>query len=174
MKRRMYLLLTTHSGRSARGGTLAAAGTIKSAGVNGNWSVQATWVGGVVPGPADIAVIADRDTVTYNAADATVAGVQVGEGASGVLQFSKSDSTILRVNGNILISVGATFKVQSNTILGNLVHRVYLTGDLTNNGAAFRYALGEHEQHAECRTVYFHGLDEQYTHHAGSVFLFGE
>gem|GEM_PF-1145063 len=141
MKRRVYLLLTLTVVVLLVAG-LAAAGTIKSAGVNGVWTDQATWVGGVVPGPADIAVIADRDTVTYNAADATVAGLQVGEGASGILQFSKSDSTKLRVNGNILVSTGATFKVQSNTILGNLVHRIYLTGDLTNNGAAFDMRSG--------------------------------
>ncbi len=141
MKRRVYLLLT-HTVVFLLVAGLAAAGTIKSAGASGNWTEPATWVGGAVPGPADIAVIADGDTVTYNATDATVAGVQVGEGTSGVLQFSKSDTTILRVNGNLLISAGAVFKVQSNTILGNLVHQIYLTGDLTNNGATFDMRSG--------------------------------
>src|SRR4051794_27382980 len=51
----------------------------------GNWSSNATWVGGVVPTAADDVIIANGDTVTIDTAAAAL-DVTVGNGTSGLLQ----------------------------------------------------------------------------------------
>lgn len=86
-------------------GTLMS-GTVKSAGVKGKWSVGATWIGGVLPGPQDMVVIADADTVTIDTST-TIANLTVGEGAGGTCQFSKTGSYKIQINGNLLVNAAA-------------------------------------------------------------------
>ncbi len=120
----------------------ATAGDISSAGAKGKWSENATWAGGVVPGPNDNVTIVDGDTVTFNAKDAVVNNLTVGQGVSGVFLFSKVDTTTLTVMGNLEIKTGAIFKVQSRSVTGSLVHKVYLHGNLTNAGSNFDMRQG--------------------------------
>ena len=113
------------------------AAEIKSAGVKGTWTSGATWIGGVVPGAGDIATIADGDSVTFDADSTVIAGLIVGEGVSGTFLFSKSIRTHLYVTGDIVIKPFAVYKTQTNTIVGDLAHVVYLEGNLDNSGAVF-------------------------------------
>ena len=124
-----------------------SSGQVKSAGVKGNWSSASTWIGGAVPKATDQVVIANNDTVTYDmgmALNTTIAGLTIGEGASGILQMAKTDSTKLIINGNLLIKKGAVLKAQSNTLTGvtGNRHLIVMSGDLTYQGALFDARIG--------------------------------
>ena len=119
-----------------------SAGQVKSAGVKGNWSSASTWIGGALPKATDQVVIADNDTVTYDmgmALNTTIAGLTIGEGASGMLQTTKTDSTKLIINGSLLIKTGATLRAQTNSLTGVLGNRhlIVMSGNLTHEGALF-------------------------------------
>jgi hypothetical protein len=120
----------------------AAAADISSSGVKGRWTGDTTWVGGVVPGPNDNVTIVDGDEVTFNAKDAVVNNLTVGQGTSGSFLFSKVDTTTLTVNGNLEVKAGAIFKVQSRSVTGSLLHTVNLYGNLTNAGSNFDMRTG--------------------------------
>jgi hypothetical protein len=141
MKRTTYILLTLMAGILLLAG-IATAADISSAGVKGKWSQGATWVGGAVPGATDNVTIVDGDTVTFDAKNGVVNNLTVGQGTSGVFLFSKVDTTTLTVNGNIDIKAGAVFRVQSRTVTGSLVHKIFLYGNLTNSGNAFDMRTG--------------------------------
>jgi hypothetical protein len=122
-------------------------GQVKSAGVKGNWSSTSTWVGGALPKATDLVIIADNDTVTYDmgmALNTTIAGLTVGEGTSGILQMTKTDSTKLVINGNLLIKKGAVLKAQTNTLSGVTGNRhiIVVSGDMTYQGALFDARTG--------------------------------
>ena len=124
-----------------------SSGQVKSAGVKGNWSSASTWIGGAVPKATDQVVIANNDTVTYDmgmALNTTIAGLTIGEGASGILQMTKTDSTKLIINGNLLIKKGAVLKAQSNTLTGvtGNRHLIVMSGDITYQGALFDARIG--------------------------------
>ena len=124
-----------------------SAGQVKSAGVKGNWSSASTWIGGALPKATDEVIIANDDTVTYDmgmALNTTIAGLTIGEGASGILQMTKTDSTKLAINGNLLIKKGAVLKAQSNTLTGvqGCQHLIVLTRNLTYQGALFDARVG--------------------------------
>ncbi len=120
--------------------TAAMAGTVKSAGVKGKWSVGSTWVGGVLPGPQDLVVIADADTVTIDTS-ATIANLTIGEGVGGTCQFSKTGSFIIRINGNLNVTTGSSFRVQTRTGT-DVIDTLIITGDITNNGVTFDLRSG--------------------------------
>jgi hypothetical protein len=119
-----------------------AAAEISSAGVKGKWSQGSTWVGGAVPGTSDNVTIVDGDTVTYDTKSGGAHNLTVGQGISGVFQFSKVDTTMLTLSGNLEVKTGAIFKVQTRSVTGSLVHRLYLVGNLTNAGAGFDMRAG--------------------------------
>ena len=104
---------------------------------SGNWSDVNTWAGGVVPTSADSVIIADGTTVTLDTS-ATVVGLQVGQGTSGVLQFDTSaTSKTLTVNGSVTVTTSATLQVQAaGSATGHLLS---ISGDLTNNGSISLY-----------------------------------
>jgi hypothetical protein len=115
--------------------------TTYTATASGNWSTM-TWSPVGVPGPSDNVIIPDADTVTINQ-NFTINDLTVGGGTSGVLQFSKTDTTVIVINGNILVQAGATFKVQTNTNGGTgLLHTLNLKGNLTHNGAVLDFRSG--------------------------------
>ncbi|HAL57671.1 MAG TPA: hypothetical protein DCP63_14675 [Bacteroidetes bacterium] len=118
-------------------GATAIAGDIKSAGAKGNWSAGSTWVGGVVPGAADNVTIANGDTVTLDVS-ATITSLTVGEGTTGAFLFNKTGSVKLTINGNLLVKVGAVFKVQTRAaVTPEVLDTLYITGNITNQGAGF-------------------------------------
>ena len=124
-----------------------SAAQVKSAGVKGNWSATSTWVGGALPKATDQVVIADNDTVTYDmgmSLNTTIAGLTIGEGASGVLQMTKTDSTKLIINGNLLTKPGATLKAQTNSLTGvtGNRHLIVMSGNLTHEGVLFDARTG--------------------------------
>jgi hypothetical protein len=125
-------------------GLTAQAGDIKSAGVKGNWSASGTWIGGGVPGPADNVTIADGDTVTLDGKNIVCTNLTIGEGVSGVLQTSKTDTVAMVVSGDILVKTGATFRVQTNSVTASIgmTHRLDLGGNLTNNGGTLDFRTG--------------------------------
>jgi hypothetical protein len=108
-----------------------APGNISSTAAGGLWSVPATWVGGVVPTSADIATIVDGSTVTIDTA-AVAFGVNVGQGASGVLQFDTAVARTLTVPFDVSIGIGGTLRSgASGTVT---THVLSVGGNLTNNG----------------------------------------
>jgi hypothetical protein len=121
---------------------MVAAAEIVSAGVKGRWSQGSTWVGGLVPGVSDNVTIVDGDTVTYDTKSGGANNLTVGQGISGVFQFSKVDTTMLTLIGNLEVKAGAIFRVQTRSVTGSLVHRLYLVGNLTNAGAGFDMRAG--------------------------------
>ncbi|MCX6142444.1 MAG: T9SS type A sorting domain-containing protein [Ignavibacteriales bacterium] len=125
-------------------GLTAQAGEIKSAGIKGNWSVPATWVGGVVPTAADNVTIVDGDTVTLDTKNIVCTNLTIGGGASGVLQTSKTDTVAMVVSGDILVKTGGAFRVQTNSLTATIgmAHRLDLGGSLTNSGGTLDFRTG--------------------------------
>ena len=115
--------------------------TTYTATASGKWSTM-TWNPTGTPGALDNVVIPDADTLTIDQ-NFTINDITIGGGASGVLQFSKIDTTAIVINGNILINPGATFKVQTNTNGGNgLLQTLELKGNLTHNGIVLDFRSG--------------------------------
>jgi hypothetical protein len=117
--------------------------TTYSATGSGKWSTM-TWNPAGIPGALDNVIIPDADTVTIDQKNIVINDLTIGSGASGILQFSKVDTTSMVVNGNIMVQTGATFKVQTNTITGStgLLHTLELKGNLTHNGVVFDFRSG--------------------------------
>src|SRR4030066_298122 len=105
---------------------------IVSAG-NGGWNQTATWVGGVVPGAADNAVI--DHVVTLDITNAMCNDLTI----NNKLKFA-IDGTVtgITVDGNITVNAGGVFRVESRNPAGAansfVEHTLNLKGDLTNNG----------------------------------------
>ncbi|TMQ05190.1 MAG: hypothetical protein E6J91_41210, partial [Deltaproteobacteria bacterium] len=102
------------TGTSAAFDMLAAAGTIAWANAaGGNWSNPANWNGGVIPGPADIALITlpGTYTVTFDVSD-TIGGLQLG-GSSGTQTLALSNKTLglaagSQINANGVVSLASS------------------------------------------------------------------
>jgi len=112
---------------------------------SGAWNAAGTWDANGVPdnsGTGDV-VIPNLDTVTINI-NFNINNLTVGGGSSGGLQFAKTDSFSVVINGNLLVNTGAIFKVQTNTISGSVgvAHKMELKGNLTNNGSVFDFRSG--------------------------------
>lgn len=142
---------------------LAVAGNVKSAGLKGLWSSPTTWIGGVLPGPADTVTIADGDTVTIDITNFTVAGIIVGEGgAPARLVFSPSQRVVMTIDGDLFVNSNAGFSVQTNTIGGNLVDTIFISGNITNLGNGFDLKKGTQGSTMTCANVIFIGSNDSY------------
>ena len=97
----------------------------------GNWSVGATWNGGIAPVSTDNVIIADGDVVTIDGA-VTTANLTIGGGTSGVLQFDATTVGTVTVNGTLTIGPNGTFRTASSGTVTAHVLNVY--GDFINNG----------------------------------------
>src|SRR2546430_2312414 len=85
-------------------GFLATASAITSNGTGGgNWSSNATWAGGVVPGAADDVTIANGDTVLVDTA-AACNNLQVGQGTATSLRFDPITGRTLTAGGNVTVA----------------------------------------------------------------------
>ena len=83
----------------------AAAPTIRSA-ANGAWSSASIWSPARLPAPSDVVSITHAVTYDSITGDVSVIGIESG----GVLRFSTSQSTQLRV-GTLLVLAGGTLEV---------------------------------------------------------------
>lgn len=102
--------------------TINRAATITSNAVAGNWTAGASWVGGVAPGAADVAVIVSGANITVNA-NITVGSVQINSG--GILNGSSFNIALLNNWTN-----NGSFNYGTSTILFNG------TGSQTINGSS--------------------------------------
>src|ERR1039458_4136723 len=83
---------------------LSIAQTTYTATATGAWSTM-TWSPVGTPGAVDNVIIPDADTVTIDQ-NISINDLTVGGGTSGVLQFSKTISDTIVINGNILVNPG--------------------------------------------------------------------
>ncbi len=91
------------------GSYFANAQTITSTTTGGNWSATTTWVGGVVPGSSNAAIIAGGATVTVDVTTAACASLAINTataGQTGTLKFN-SGST-LNVTGTVTVGGAGT------------------------------------------------------------------
>lgn len=85
--------------------------TISSNAVAGNWTAGASWVGGVVPGAGDVAVIVNGGNITVNT-NITVGSMQINAG--GILNGSSFNIVLLNNWTN-----NGTFNDGTSTVLFN-------------------------------------------------------
>lgn len=110
---------------------------------NGNWTALTTWsligYGGMAtaafPTVLDTAKIGDGYTVTINTA-CSCARLEVGQGTSGILQYSGASSYSLTVTGSITVYPGGSFTYTSNS---SKTHTLSVGGNFTNNGTVDLY-----------------------------------
>jgi len=103
-----------------------------------NWNVNSTWstagYGGAAatsyPQINDTAKIGNTYTVTINT-NVTCTMIEVGQGTSGILQFSGAGTYTLAVSGSVTVNAGATLIYNSNN---SRTHIMQVGGNLTNNG----------------------------------------
>lgn len=89
----------------------------------GNWTVGATWVGGVAPTAADDAVIASGHTVTVNATSPVCRDCTVNSG--GTLRASRSVSNTLTIGRNLIANGGTIdYGLQTDRIPSSVQARV--------------------------------------------------
>ncbi len=84
------------------------AATITSNVVTGNWNSAASWVGGIIPGPADRAVVVSGAVITLNV-NASITELQINTGGT----FNCSSNT-LTLTGDF--SNNGTFNSQTGTV----------------------------------------------------------
>lgn len=84
------------------------AATITSNAVTGNWSAGTSWVGGIVPGPADNAVIVSGAVITLNV-NATIVELQINTGGT-----VNASSNTLTITGDFFNN--GTFNSQTGTV----------------------------------------------------------
>lgn len=108
-----------------------------------NWSVPGTWStsgygGGAAasaPGASDTVKIGDTYTVVLNA-NSSCAQLDIGQGASGVLQYSSGGAYSLTVSGNVTVNIGGTIIYSANF---SRTHTLSIGGNFTNNGTVNLY-----------------------------------
>jgi hypothetical protein len=105
-----------------------APGTYTSA-VSGDWTVGATWVGGIVPTQFDNAVIDAGHTVTLGAvATTTINNLTIN--GTGTLTFPALTATTLLVSGSLDVMSTGTL----NMFTGTTGKTLNVKGNVTNNG----------------------------------------
>jgi hypothetical protein len=119
-------------------GSAFAGSTITSTGTGGNWNTGATWTGGVVPGVADTALIADGTTVLIDSVlttgSNTVACLIVGQGTGGILQFALPPAFAQRLYITGDITVNANAQLLARSMDSTKIDTLYVGGNLTVNG----------------------------------------
>ena len=113
--------------------------TITSVAGGGAWSATGTWVGGVVPGTGDTAVIATTGTnkVTITAAE-SVGSVTIN--SSAILMGGPNDTYTLTVSGTLLNNGTLSADTTSGD---NGTLSVDIAGNFTNDGT-FTSSNGTH------------------------------
>lgn len=104
---------------------------ITSSATGGNWSDNATWVGGIIPTATDAVIIADGAVVTVNV-PADALSLVVGQGTSGTLTFDALNAQTLTVASDVTVSSGGT--LQADNAGTQTGHTLIVGGNLLNNG----------------------------------------
>lgn len=109
--------------------------TITSA-TSGNFSAGATWVGGVVPGPADDAVVATGHTVTIDTNVTVLSFQQAGTGKF-VLGGGRT------VSGNVIANAG-TYNTGGATVevTASFGTTATINGNITGTGSTGQFSCG--------------------------------
>ncbi len=111
---------------------------------NGFWNDPLTWstVGygnatntATYPKKGDLVLIGDGYTIVMNL-NAVCAGITVGQGTSGALEYSSFLAFTLTVAGSVTINNGAHLSVPGNN---SKQHNLFISGSLTNNGSVDLY-----------------------------------
>ncbi|MEO8086840.1 MAG: hypothetical protein ABI763_08480 [Bacteroidota bacterium] len=108
-----------------------------------NWNVNSTWstasYGGAAatgfPGTNDTAKIGNTYTVTVNT-NSSCAQLDIGQGTSGIVQFSGAGTYTLIVGGNITVNAGGTLLYNTNN---SRTHILQVGGNITNAGTVDLY-----------------------------------
>jgi hypothetical protein len=108
-----------------------------------NWNVNSTWSttgygGGAAagyPGINDTAKIGNTYTITVNT-NSSCAQLDIGQGISGIVQFSSASTYSLTVGGNVTVNAGASIIYNSNS---SRTHTLLIGGNFTNNGTVDLY-----------------------------------
>jgi hypothetical protein len=112
--------------------------------VSGNWNSAASWsligYGGVAtvlfPTANDTAKVGNGYTITINTSSAC-ARLDIGQGASGIVQYSNASNYTLTVSGNITVNTGATLIYSGN---GSKTHILQVGGSISNSGTIDLYS----------------------------------
>lgn len=111
--------------------------------LSGNWGTASTWstvnYGGVAasgtPSASDTVKVGNTYTVTVNTA-AVCTQLDIGQGVSGIVQFSNASNYSITVSGNVTVNAGGSFIYSSNS---TKTHTLSIGGNFTNNGTVNIY-----------------------------------
>ncbi len=160
-----YVALARATGTTTNALSLKVDGISKSSGKFGAWSSPSTWLGNVLPVAGDDVIIATGDTVFFDMDSVAVKSILVGEDSMGVFLFDATKNTALLVDGNIHVTARSVFKVQSRTVTGpgtsDLIHNVYLYGDLLHEGSGLDFRSGSTNTNAAVANFHLVGSADQ-------------
>ena len=138
----------------------SSAEEIRSAGyagtpVKASWSLPATWLQNVVPGPNDDVIITDGDTVFLDVTT-QVNSITIGDGSSGALIFNSATSVNLTVAGNIQVNAGGTFRTTTDAAVTTspLIDTLFISGDFLNDGSCVDFRRGSAPNYGICYVVF--------------------
>ena len=130
----LFLIIETHAGATI----------YYSRGAPGNWNANASWSTvtygnatntGTYPGASDTALIGNGYTIMVTSSF-SVTSITVGQGTSGILQYSNASTYTVTVTGDITINSGGKFWYNNNS---SKTHTLNLGGNFTNNGTVSFY-----------------------------------
>lgn len=110
---------------------------------SGNWTTVSTWsligFGGTAttqyPAANDTAKIGNGYTVTINS-NSACAQLDIGQGTSGIVQYSNASNYSLTVGGNVTVNIGGSLIYNLNS---SKTHTLTIGGSFTNNGIVDLY-----------------------------------
>lgn len=118
---------------------LKATATTYYSRTTGNWNAASTWStvtygdptnSGTYPAIGDMAMIGDGHTVSVVSAT-SCSGLSIGQGTSGILDYSPFGIVTLNVSGALTVNSGGKLWYNGNN---SRSHNLFVSGSITNNG----------------------------------------